>query len=282
MAGLVKSAVRKAVERLAVRCIKSAARQQGLSRIVADLENIVPDISGQYSSRRLDSDYLVAKVRTQHAFQMSLVAKVIDEFKDPVIVDIGDSSGTHLKYIKGLYPEKSGMRCLSVNLDEEAVKRIRASGIEAVKARAENVAEYNIDPDIFLSFQMLEHMMDPCNFLHALSRDTKAGYLVITVPYLRRSRVGLHHIRDGSKAIVNAETTHIFELDPEDWKLIALHSGWSVTIEKIYLQYPKFSLFRAAAPLWRKFDFEGFYGMVLKRDDKWSSRYSDWQGYKER
>lgn len=271
-----KKFLRPLAESLAVASIRSAAKEQGLAGIIDRITKIVPDISGQYSSRKLDSEYLVTKVRAQHAFQMSLVGRVIGEFTDPVMVDIGDSSGTHLQYIKGMHPEKSGLRCLSVNLDEEAVNRIKAGGLEAVKARAEDVPKYNIDADIFLSFQMLEHMMDPCNFLHGLSAGTSARYMVITVPYLRNSRVGLHHVRDGSDLKACAENTHIFELNPEDWKLIALHSGWRVYYDEIYLQYPRFGLFRAAAPMWRRFDFEGFYGMILKRDDRWSSRYSDW------
>ncbi len=56
-----------------------------------------------------------------------------------------------------------------------------------------------------------------------------------------------------------------------------LNAGWDVVKEQIYLQYPKNSFLRITKPLWKRFDFEGFYGLILKRDDTWSSRYTDWQ-----
>jgi len=273
---MVRDYLRKAMEELFRVSIRSAAQEQGLRKLARDLEKIVPDISGQYSTRKLDSTYLVTKVRNQHAFQISLVENVIKEIERPVIVDIGDSAGTHLQYIRGLYLGDRQLQCLSVNLDEEAVKKIRAKGLEAINVKAEEVSRYDINADIFLCFEMLEHMMDPCNFLHRLSCGTNARYLIVTVPYLRKSRVGLHHIRQKRAEQVNAETSHVFELNPEDWKLLVRHSGWSVLEERVYLQYPRFNLLRATMPLWRGYDFEGFYGLILQRDDAWSSRYLDW------
>lgn len=198
---------------------------------------------------------------------------MINEFENPVIVDIGDSAGTHLQYLTGLY---SNIKCLSVNLDKEAVERIRAKGLNAVHARAEDLDQYNINVDIFLSFQVLEHIMNPCSFLHKLSEKTNTKYFVVTVPYVRKSRVGLHHIRRSASETVKAENTHIFELSPEDWKLIVRHSGYDIVKERVYLQYPKRSFYRLTKYLWRRFDFEGFYGLILKRDNSWSSKYSDW------
>jgi hypothetical protein len=168
------------------------------------------------------------------------------------------------------------MHCLSVNLDKKAVERIREKGLEAVCARAEDLPRYNINADIFLCFETLEHLMNPGLFLHELSSKTGADYLIVTVPYLRNSRVGLHHIRGNAEVPMNAENTHIFELDPEDWKVLVRFSGWEIAEEKIFLQYPRRSFFRMLKPLFRKYDFEGFYGLILKRDDTWAALYSDW------
>lgn len=194
-----------------------------------------------------------------------------------MIVDVGDSSGTHLQYILGLYPQGKDARCLSVNLDENAVKKIKQKGLEAMNVRAEDLYKYNISADLFLCFEMLEHLTDPSRFLYGLSAKTKAKYLIVTVPYVKSSRVGLHHIRLSDTDAVCAERTHIFELSPEDWKLIMRHSGWEVVKEKLYLQYPRRSFLRITSPLWKRFDFEGFYGLVLKKDDTWSSKYKDWR-----
>lgn len=259
-----------------IAAIKSAIREQGLNELFTTLSNIVPDISQQYSSFALDTTYLNIKVRALHAFQMSLTNKVIEQLENPVIVDIGDSAGTHLQYLLGLYSDKKRIKCLSVNLDEQAVERIRLKGLDAVHGKAEDIKLYDINANVFLCFEMLEHLMNPCVFLHELSTKTKTKYLILTVPYLKRSRVGLHHIKGARRDVVNAENTHIFELCPEDWKLIVQHSGWKILQERIYLQYPIHGLFRITQPLWKRFDFEGFYGLVLQRDDTWSVKYSDW------
>lgn len=264
------------LEKVLIGSMRSALRMQGLDGLKEKLTSLVPDISNQYSGFKLDTPYLCAKVRGMHAFQISLIDKVIAEFGSPVIVDIGDSSGTHLSYIRALYPNKN-LKALSVNLDEKAVNRIREKGFDAVCSRAEDLERYNTKADIFLCFQTMEHLMDPCKFLHDLSEKTNAKYLIMTVPYLKKSRIGLHHIRDSRDEAVNAENTHLFELCPGDWKLLSRHAGWSVVKEEIYLQYPKYGLLRLTQPWWARFDFEGFYGLILTKDKTWSSRYSSWE-----
>lgn len=267
----------KAFFSICTNSLKKAASEQGLNRLVLKLEEIIPDISDQYSTFKLDTRYLKTKARNLHAFQISLVNKVIEEFQKPVIVDIGDSAGTHLQYIIGLHSKNKDITSLSVNLDPEAIERIKAKGLNAVKARAEDLLDYNEKADIILCFEILEHLMDPCHFLHQLSLRTNTKYLIISVPYLKNSRIGLHNIREGRKEEVHAENTHIFELNPQDWKLLIRHSGWSIIDEQVYLQYPKKGFFRIVKHLWKKFDFEGFYGLILKRDNFWSSKYLDWE-----
>ena len=256
--------------------IERASKEQGLKSLADKLIKIVPDITEQYSTFKVDNPYTEVKVRNQHAFQISLVNEVIGEFDKPTIVDIGDSAGTHLQYIIGLHSKNKKIQCLSVNLDAQAVEKIKQKGLEAVNARAEDLHKYNIKADMFISFETLEHLMNPCHFLYELSIKTNAKYLVITVPYLQNSRVGLHHIRGGGLRDVYAENTHIFELSPKDWKLLVKHSGWNVAQERIYLQYPKRGFLWITKALWRRFDFEGFYGMILTKDNTWSSKYMDW------
>jgi len=275
--GSLKARIKKYLERIMLSSLESARKEQGLQGLSEELVRIVPDISQQYSTFKVDGLYLKTKVRNMHAFQISLVKEIMDEFKCPAIVDIGDSSGTHLQYILGLYSQDKHIKCLSINIDGDAVEKIKQKGLEAINARAEDLHKHNITADLFLCFETLEHLTDPCSFLYELSAKTNAEYLIVTAPYLKRSRVGLHHIRATDANMVCAERTHIFELNPEDWKLIARHSGWDVVKEKIYLQYPKKSFLRITKPLWRKFDFEGFYGLILKRDNTWSSRYLNWK-----
>lgn len=276
MNGALKNCLIKCLEFLRTESLKSAVKEQKLDGLVKRLEELVPDLSDQYSSFKVKGVFLNTKVRNMHAFQMSLIDRVINEFEQAVIVDVGDSSGTHLEYITVLYSKDKDLKCLSVNLDIKAVERIKNKGFEAIHARAEDLHKHGVDADIFLCFEILEHMTDPCKFLYDLSSKTNAKYLIASVPYLKKSRVGLHHIRAGRKDKVNAENTHILELSPEDWKLVAKHGGWEVVEDKIYFQYPKWSVWRFTKPLWKKLDFEGFYGIILKRDDSWSSLYQDW------
>lgn len=82
--------------------------------------------------------------------------------------------------------------------------------------------------------------------------------------------------KQDSQTIRNAEDVHIFELSPNDWRLLAEFSGWEVVSDEIYFQYPKWHWLYFTKFLWRKFDFEGFYIMELKINDKWSKLYESW------
>lgn len=262
-------------EALLARSLRAAAREQGLAALSARLAKANPDLTKQYTSFDIDSPYLETKVRNQHAFQISLALPEIQAQPKAVVVDIGDSSGAHVAYLKAL-DGASGARYLSVNLDPVAVEKVKARGQEAVLARAEELDKHGITADIFLSFETMEHLSDPVSFLHALAAKTKCRRLVLTVPYVRRSRVGFQHIRHGLKGPVSAEKVHIFELCPEDLRLMFQHAGWKVEREAVYLQYPRWSWLLLTRWIWRRWDFEGFYGAVLSRDSSWSALYTDW------
>lgn len=265
---------------LRIKSLRAAVREQKLSPIYRQLTEIVPDITHQYTSSDLDSEYLITKTRAQHSFQIALANEALKLFDSPMkneitIVDIGDSAGTHIQYIKGLHRERQ-IRALSINMDSEAVRRIREKGLEAICAQAEDLASLSLNADIFLSFEMLEHLINPLGFLRSLA-ETNCQAFVVTVPYVASSRVGLYHIRQNQRCKVNPEKTHIFEFSPEDWRLIFKHSGWAIQADRIYWQYPKRSPFRFFwKRYWRRCDFEGFYGAILKPDKTWSSLYDGW------
>ena len=256
--------------------LEKAAKEQGLKSLADKLAEIVPDLTDQYSTFKVDSPYLETDVRNLHAFQISLVNEAILGLEKITVVDLGDSSGTHLQYIKRIFPSVASFKFVGVNSDPVAVKRIKRKGFDAICARVEELDGHNINADIFLCFELLEHLMDPCHLLHWLSSKTNAKYLIITVPYLKKSRIGLDYIRKRIKDNFYAENTHIFELNPTDWKLLMRFSGWEVKYERIYLQYPKRSLFRCIKFLWNIFDYEGFYGAILVKNNELPSKYRDW------
>ena len=231
----------------------------------------------------MDDPYFVEKIRGQHAFQISIAMKAIALVTDqPVInvVDIGDSAGTHISYLNALMKEKNlRIQSCSVNLDRSAVDRIRERGLKAILCRAEDLhrIEEGFNADIFMSFQMLEHLVNPIGFLHSMAHNSVCKYFVITIPYVNTSRVALEHIRSSNMHKgTSAENTHIFELCPEDWDLICQFSGWEIIYSEKYTQYPgsfPLSLMKYA---WRKFDFDGFYGIILKQNLTYANHYKDW------
>lgn len=280
--------LRPLLERIQIVSLKSAVREQDLNDLSLLLEKAVPDLTNQYSTFKIDTEYLRLKVRSQHAFQMKLALKAINLLNERSqylagekvsIVDIGDSSGAHLQYLKYILEnnisfDRFSFKFLSVNLDPIAVSKIQQKGMEAILCKAEALFdEYNIKADLIISYEMIEHLCDPVTFLEGMSKSAQESYFVVTVPYITQSRVGLHHIRHKQHRSVYPEDTHIFELSPMDWKLIFLHSGWEVIEELIYRQYPRKSLLWVMKPFWKRYDFEGFYGVILRRNHRWSDCY---------
>lgn len=262
--------------------VDAAVREQGLSALREKLRQVVPDSSGQYTAS-IDKDefqrYWERKMRGQHAFQIQSVLDVLEKVpgQDLTIADVGDSSGNHGIYIKALAPKGKVGRLVSVNLDPVAVDKVKAKGGEAVLCRAEELSKQNINPDLFLSFEMLEHLTDPMRFLHSLAVSSKAPIL-ISVPYRRKSRFGGNVLRTATRTEgeLSPESVHLLELCPEDWKLLAQLSGYRCDMERFYRQYPRYHPLRLMAPLWRKLDFEGFLILYLVPDRVLADRYTGW------
>jgi len=263
-----------------------AVKQQELSDLVEILRNIVPDISRQ-ESREISNfnAYWELKRRAMHAFQCKLMLKAVENVSTDklVIVDIGDSAGTHMLYLKELTKgQRDNIDTVSINLDPRAVEKIRTRGLRAILKRAEDIGPEDVGGnqiELCTSFQMVEHLHNPAIFFRRLAKNRLCKKILITVPYLRKSRVGLHHLRSKSREIIYAEDEHIFELSPEDWTLLFLHSGWKVAFSKIYYQYPTGWPIAAIFLrwFWKTSDFEGFWGAILEKETTYSDLYKDWE-----
>lgn len=272
----MRALLRRVMHELWSRSIRRAVSEQSLAGLKAQLEKIVLNLSDIRTTYRVDGQYQLLANRCLDAFQVSLAQRISSEFDTLAVADVGDSSGRHLLYLRHLRQGRT-TQCFSVNLDPVAVERIRQKGIEAVCAPAEEVGKWGKRHiDIVMCFEVLEHVMDPCFLLHQISYGTDASYLVMTVPYVRSSRVSLLYVRGNVEGAVHPEGTHVFELNPDDWKALARHSGWEVVAEEIYFQYPKRSVYWLTKPLWATFDFEGYLGLILKRDHSYSDRFQWW------
>lgn len=273
-----KSKLREIISAWSVRMASSENSLTDLSRL---LREIVPDISDQEESEKdAFNAYWELKRRTLQAFQCRMMLKALENNtgNDVTVVDIGDSAGTHMLYLKELTKDRYRIDTISVNLDHRAIEKIRARGLCAILCRAEELDLGDKKVDLCTSFQMVEHLHNPAIFFRRLAVMAECKRMVITVPYLRCSRVGLHHIRAKSRDVIYAEDEHIFELNPEDWTLLMLHSGWRVMSSHIYYQYPRMLPIarEVLGWFWRRTDFEGFWGAILEKDTTISDLYQDW------
>lgn len=268
-------------QRLSARSIEAAIREQGLSSLRDQCRGIIPDLRRQYTQDMDPAEYeryWQVKLGGLHAFQVDCMLEAVRRLgrKNLVLVDIGDSSGSHGRYISRLSEPGTIGKVVSVNLDPVAVEKVRALGNEAVCCRAEDL-RLETPVDLLMSFEMVEHLTDPVRFLHGLAVSSNSQHLLMTVPYRASSRVGLAELRnDDLSGKMTAEGVHIFELCPEDWLLLARFAGWKPVFTRTYWQYPRYSPLRLTAPLWRAIDFEGFWGVFLEKDLRVAERYQDW------
>ena len=275
---------RQLFRRLGIWSLLKAAKEQELLVMLERLRFVVPDISNQESREVPDfNDYWEMKRRLLHAYQVKTMARLLDALnKNHVrVVDIGDSAGTHCLYFKQIFKDAHEVSTLSVNLDPRAIEKIKLRGMPALLKRAEEISPEDLggEVDVFTSFEMIEHLHNPVLFLRRLANSSTGRRLFITVPFLRNSRVGMHHIRHDVAKDVFAEDVHVFELSPSDWTLLFLHAGWKVVDQRISYQYPRRLpiVSWVLKAYWRMFDFEGFWGAVLERDTTYSDRYKDWE-----
>jgi hypothetical protein len=249
-----------------------------------ELRTIVPDLQDQYTLA-LDpieyERYWEIKLRALHAFQIRCAREAIAHLNKPslTVADIGDSAGTHGTYLRGLDTSGQIGRFVSVNLDAEAVDKIKRKGGEAVLCRAENLKLNGLQPDLFLSFETVEHLTDPARFLHDLATSEAGEFLLMTVPYRRHSRFGGAHLHMDESLMpdqMTAEEVHIYEFSPADWQRLARFAGFRPVFTRSYWQYPRNAPLRLTSALWRRLDFEGFFAMFLQRDLGVANRYTAW------
>lgn len=271
-------------QNLSTTSLRAAIEAQGLEPVCDKLRKVVPNLRDQYTGSLDEAEYhryWELKMRGLHAWQTLLALEALKRIgRDGLaLADIGDSSGNHGLYLKALAAPGKIARFISVNLDPVAVAKVEAKGGESILCRAEDLDLAGLRPDLFLSFQTLEHLTDPVRFLHGLAIKGGADWMVLTVPYRRASRFGGGHLRLPEAELpekMTAEDVHIYEFSPEDWALLARFAGWRTEHATLYRQYPPRLPWRLTAPLWRALDFEGFFGMILARDLSLTRRYTDW------
>ena len=76
----MKEYIKKLIYKLLTKSLISSNKQRDELELKLKLENIVPDISHQYSVGKIDMNnkYVVNKIRGQHSFQISLALKAFE------------------------------------------------------------------------------------------------------------------------------------------------------------------------------------------------------------
>ena len=145
----IKELLKKIFYKFAIESLHSANRQIGRLGTIKKISSIVPNIGDQYSTWNFETSntYDVIKIRSIHAFQVEFTLAALKKLRSQSarnalsVVDIGDSSGTHTRYLQALCSEldMGEVEFLSVNLDSDAVERILAKGGRAIRVRAEDL-----------------------------------------------------------------------------------------------------------------------------------------------
>jgi hypothetical protein len=78
---------RKIIKKLLASSLKASSHERKEEELKGKLAQIVPDLSKQYShfTLSMDDEYFVEKIRSQHAFQVSIAMKAINLIKDKKI-----------------------------------------------------------------------------------------------------------------------------------------------------------------------------------------------------
>jgi len=188
--------------------------------------------------------------------------------------DIGDSDGS-VRLLLDRMVQRGKLNSVGINLQRQAVEKMANKWLDAICADALAVCESSVDYDLVSAFETLEHLSDPIGFLNKIKNITKHR-LIISVPYIRKSRVGLTYLSSkwSPGKTPTIENTHIFELSPRDWGKIFRHTGWKIDREWKLMMFPRNKLSRLILqPYWRFVSFEGFWFVSLSKCNKYVSQY---------
>ncbi len=276
----IKSIIRKnIIEPISISAVLDTIKaDKNLKEIWDSSYEQFPDFS-EHFSQSVDSAEVEHRIRqlvvAETAFVKEEIAKIVQERGRCEYADIGDSDGSVRLLLKKYFSPQQ-LSTVGINLQAQAVEKMKKRGLSAICEDALNLKAKKVQYDIASVFETLEHLPAPINFLTDI-RDVVRHKLVVSVPFVRQSRVSLNYLTrrwDHAKR-PTIENVHIFELSPLDWSKIFLHTGWRVERERKLMMFPPNKLSRfILQPYWLYTSFEGFWFVSLSKFDKFSSKYS--------
>jgi SAM-dependent methyltransferase len=136
------------------------------------------------------------------------------------VVDLGDTNGIFLRSMK-----QGG---IGVNISDQAVRSLRARGLETLKADIGFLPFRDNSIELVLLFETLEHVPNPIGVLREIGRVCSRS-LVLSIPLVGRTTI--HGGRYDPKRPL--EQHHIFEFSVPDFRKILTHTPFVVERDQI-------------------------------------------------
>ena len=175
------------------------------------------DMSAHFGDEEI-SDVGLQKVVVSFIIErINFIEKVLteNEIATGTFVDVGDSSGIFLKAL--------GKQGVSVNIAEEALRNIKAKGIEGIRANVEGLPFKDSSIDHVLLFETLEHLPNPIAAFQEIYRICRKS-LILSIPYVSKTNI-YEFSYDPTRPI---HQHHIFEFADDDFRKIVSHTGFRI------------------------------------------------------
>jgi SAM-dependent methyltransferase len=214
---------------LQTEALLAAMRRQGWT--LDSLAMSDAEARGHFANEREVDLFSRIAIRLFHQFKIEFLLEGLGRayVDSHSILEVGDSDGLVLKAL--------GKRGVSVNNDPRCIDLIRQNGIEGHLGMGEGLAAADKSYDVAMSFETLEHSLDPVSFLREMARVARER-VVISVPGVTRTYV--HPRVQGMR--VGEE--HVFELCSRD--LLRLTTHLPLRLVRL-TKFPVFA--RPAAPV---------------------------------
>ena len=220
-----------------------------ISAISRQIEQLV-DYKKHYGWTDLTAEHDYYRVLYFHS---CLIKVLTEKFPTQVhkkvrILDVGDSDGLILKYVKTFLCGEAAV--VGLNFEAKCADNIKHNGVNAIQGDAHYLPFKDDSFDFVFCFETLEHLENPILVLQNLKKIV-TGKIFLSIPnFGRETRI---------YPKLDAQEYHIFEFSPADFSKILSHAnlkacfyreipvpiplGW---LNKIYLKlfyYPFFHRF---------------------------------------
>ncbi len=222
----VLSSVRKRTRQVEMNALLASMRRY---RWTLDSLTMTDEQAAAHFANDVDVDALGRLViRMFHEFKLEFLFRTLGrEYVDThTFFEVGDSDGLVLQAL--------GKKGFSINNDPRCIELIRQNGVEARLGLGERLDAPDKSYDVAMSFETLEHSLNPLAFLHEMTRVARKK-IVLSIPGVTRT-----FIHPRVKGLRVGEE-HVFEFCSRDLINIATHLPLRVA------HFSKFSVFALPA-----------------------------------